>query len=377
MIEPDYEPRLSDHGGDMSKRWFIDYRIWDTDKQDFIRKQYTGMNKYRTLRERRRVSKEKLAEIKKLISAGYTAGKTPVANIGLDIRRASVADAVKHVRDVKQLRRGKEEFSRLLKRLGEYPELGGMPVRFVQPVHVAAFAEFLNRRNIGPKTFNNYRDTLSSVFVYLTKMELVPRNPCRAVDRRRVAPSPMHRPYSEAQRAAIRAELERRGNKQMLLFIAFIYYCFIRSGGELRLLRVGDIHAKTILVPAGRAKNDKSEHVAIPPQLEKLIQQHGLRDYPADHFVFTHAGTPGTENVGPNWFPLKHRALLLDIGITDKAYTMYGYKHTGAINLYLATQNIDLVRRHCRHAHAGITAKYLRTLGVLTDSAELEAMPTF
>ncbi|WP_262890455.1 hypothetical protein [Rhodocytophaga rosea] len=33
----------------MSKRWCIDFKIWDTDKQAFVRKQYTGMDKFNTI----------------------------------------------------------------------------------------------------------------------------------------------------------------------------------------------------------------------------------------------------------------------------------------------------------------------------------------
>lgn len=378
MIEPEYEPRLFDGGGDLSKRWYIDYRIWDADKGAFVRKQYSGMNKYRTLAERRRESKKALAEIKELIAAGFTAGTGPVALAGLDMRTATVADALVFVRDQKKLRRGLEDYNRLLKRLHEYPAFGNLPLRLVRPVHAAGFIDHLQKsREMGPKTFNNYRDTLSTVFSRLVKLDLLPKNPCLAIERQRVAPSPMHLPYSEAQRQAIRAELIRRGDRQMLLFISFVYYCFIRSGGELRLLRVRDLHKDTVLVPAAHAKNDKAEHVAIPLQLEALIAEHKLRSYPPDYYVFTHAGTPGPQHVGANYFPLRHRRVLRAAGILDEAHTIYGYKHTGAINLYLASCDIELVRRHCRHAHAGITAKYLRALGVLNDGEALAVMPSF
>ncbi|SNR30273.1 hypothetical protein SAMN06269173_101253 [Hymenobacter mucosus] len=39
MYESEYEPRLFDADGDLTKRWHIDYRIWNTDKQAFVRKQ--------------------------------------------------------------------------------------------------------------------------------------------------------------------------------------------------------------------------------------------------------------------------------------------------------------------------------------------------
>lgn len=57
--DPSMEPRLFD-GGDITKRWYIDYRIWDTGKGQFVRKQYTGMNKYPTKTQRMKVAKQKL-----------------------------------------------------------------------------------------------------------------------------------------------------------------------------------------------------------------------------------------------------------------------------------------------------------------------------
>lgn len=72
------EPRS--FGGDITKRWYIDYRTWDTDKGQFVRKQYTGMNKYPTKTQRMKVAKQKLQEIRDLLAQGYTAGKSTVVD---------------------------------------------------------------------------------------------------------------------------------------------------------------------------------------------------------------------------------------------------------------------------------------------------------
>jgi len=69
--------------------------------------------------------------------------------------------------------------------------------------------------------------------------------------------------------------------------------------------------------------------------------------------------------------------VLAAVSLNDGEHTVYGYKHTRAINLYLATQDIELVRRHCRHAHAGITATYLRKLGMFDDDEQLSKTPDF
>lgn len=382
MLTPDRKPRLYDADGDMTKRWYIDFEIWDTDKGRLIRKQYTAMNKCRTLPDRRRASKKALAEITALVAAGYTAGDSPVASIGLDPNTATMLEAVALVEQHKRGRadgeRRAEDYGRLRRRLAEYPALGALPLRLVGPQQVLAFLTQQERtRDFGPTSWNSYRNTLSSVFNYLVKLEAITRNPVRGVETRKKVASDKHQPYTEAQRQRISGALLASGDVQLLLFISVVYYCFIRSGGELRLLRIGDIKAETIRVPGGTAKNSKAEHVAIPRQLETLITQHGLREYPADWYVFTQHEKPGPAPVGKNWFARRHRALLESLGLTSRNLTVYGYKHTGAINLYLATKDIELVRRHCRHAHAGITATYLRAIGALHDGAAVDAMPDF
>ena len=51
--------------------------------------------------------------------------------------------------------------------------------------------------------------------------------------------SPIHVPYTEQERQLITAEIQARGDEQKLLIPAGLYFGFIRSGSELRLLRDG------------------------------------------------------------------------------------------------------------------------------------------
>jgi len=54
-----------------------------------------------------------------------------------------------------------------------------------------------------------------------------------------VEASPIHVPYTEQERQLITAEIQARGDEQKLLIPAGLYFGFIRSGSELRLLRDG------------------------------------------------------------------------------------------------------------------------------------------
>ena len=381
MYDPDYKPRLYDADGDVTKRWYIDFRIWDTDKGCFVRKQYTGMNKYRTLSERRRVAKQKLDEIKALVAAGYTSGKSAAATMGLDPHRATVLDAVRLVASVKEgAGRSGEQYDYLLNRLQEepYQSFAALPLRLLKAGHVLDFLERMRKaRKYGPQTHNNYRSTLAAVFSYLVQIEVLPRNPISRMGTVTVPQSDQHQPYTPAQRAIIQAEIERRGDHQLALFTAFIYYCFIRSGEELRRLQVKDILADTVRVAGGRAKNRKAEHVAIPRQLRALLAPLNLAAYPPNYYVFGENQQPGPAPVGTCLLRRHFNRVLRAVGLYGHGYTLYGLKHTGAISLYLATKDIELVRQHCRHSHAGITGIYLRKLGALHEGGRLDAMPDF
>lgn len=75
--EPKHLPRLNDYAGDLTKRWYIEYYIWDTDQEAFAKKRYWGMNKYTSVSARRQVSRQKMEEIRKVIEEGFTIGKKP------------------------------------------------------------------------------------------------------------------------------------------------------------------------------------------------------------------------------------------------------------------------------------------------------------
>jgi len=74
---PNYEPRLFHGNWSMKKRWYVDFRVWDTDKQKFVRKQCTSMNKYTTLAERKKDALKSLKEIQDLIKSGVVTGEQP------------------------------------------------------------------------------------------------------------------------------------------------------------------------------------------------------------------------------------------------------------------------------------------------------------
>jgi integrase len=230
-------------------------------------------------------------------------------------------------------------------------------------------------RKIENKTFNKLRGYFSTVFnFYIKHQELSIKNPVHKVEHLRNEESDMHMPFTNGQMQLIKAAMIEKGDYQLLLFVSFIYYTFTRPGEEVRLLRVGDVLEKTIFIPSKRSKNNQGEHIAIPPGLERMIKEHRIREYPKEYFVFSHLGTPGPEQVSKDFFYQRHRKILQGLGLTG--YTLYGYKHTGAINLYESTKDILTVQRHCRHYSSSQTDAYLRKYGVIVNM-KVVSMPDF
>jgi integrase len=161
---------------------------------------------------------------------------------------------------------------------------------------------------------------------------------------------------------------------QLWLFICFIYFIFIRPGEELRRLRVRDIRQKTIVVMGEAAKNSQTEHIMIPAALEAIIVENNLRDLPEDYYIFSKNRRPGTHLLGKNNFYKRHLIFLKSMKF-DQPHDLYGYKHTGVISLFLATQNIELIRKQCRHADIATTEKYLRDLGLFINYDEINKFP--
>ena len=62
---------------------------------------------------------------------------------------------------------------------------------------------------------------------------------------------------------------------------------------------------------------------------------------------------------------------------SDKSYDVYGYKHSGAINMYLSGIEIVNIQRQCRHKTLDQTMIYLRELDCFRKRDHLDKVREF
>ena len=223
------------------------------------------------------------------------------------------------------------------------------------------FFNFLLNKGLSERTIYKYKPVLFRFFEYLNKEKLVYDNPVfgivargKVIDQ---APKPILKDDLELLKVAIQAQ-----DPQLWLACQFQYYCFIRPGTELRLLKIQDInlHARTITIISEKAKNRVTEMVQIPTQfLNDLISKYRLQDVNKDFYVFGQHGYPGPREMGRNTFRERFNKIRDQLGLS-KDYKFYSWKHTGAT----AAVDAGIPARHLmnqlRHKSFESTDHYFR-----------------
>ena len=98
---------------------------------------------------------------------------------------------------------------------------------------------------------------------------------------------------------------------------------------------------------------------------------------PADWYVFGNQGTgkpgnysvpePGPKPVGVNYFSEYYREVLEELTFAHE-HTLYAWKHTRNVHLWIQDKDLLRLMRHNRHTDPKVTMRYLRSLGLLIDT---------
>lgn len=170
------------------------------------------------------------------------------------------------------------------------------------------------------------------------------------------------KPFTDAHCKAILSH----SNNQLRIAIWLLFYCFIRPG-EVRYLRIDDIDfdRQLIEIRGEISKNKKTQKVAIPNAIFEPLQ------------AFTNGRSgllllhPKTKKMLPkDWLYRQHQKILQKLDINGR-YSLYSWKHTGAIKAVQAGINLKDLQNQLRHHSLDMVNEYLKDLGVM-DSSDLK-----
>jgi integrase len=242
-------------------------------------------------------------------------------------------------------------------------------------------------RCIGGKTYNYRRGQLHAIMVVLLRMDskfLDGKNPIKEI-RTLKTKTTKHAAFTDDQLKTLITAI-RKKEPHIAMLVQFMFYTLARPN-ELRFLKVGDIdlNRKRIRFGADNAKTSIENFVGISERFCEIISESGILNYPPHFYVFNntpyhipgqkikHDHRPGLIQAGPGYFYKRIVRYIISTGLRDinANFTPYAIKHTGAISLFLATKDVSLVQRQCRHENMETTLKYLRDLGLFTNFDQL------
>ena len=379
---------------DLTKQWSVDYSIWSEREQTLKRKRVILVGA--TVTARLSDGKAVIAELKKKLKAGACVDPLQKVPARVDtpdkvLPTTSLKKAIEIYLDFKKRTTGHNSWRTyrsslrvLLQYLSDTP---GLKKVSLATFHHGDALDFLDQTItkylMSNRGRNNTKDNAKMLYghwckrINATAGRVLLVNPFDDIADLSVT-SGKHTAFTDAQRLDFRKCATEQQEGQLLLFVQFMYYTFMRPRQELRLLRVRDLREGTIFVDKTNSKNNDDGYVEIPPPLVSLINEYKLREYAPHCYLFGREGVPGPDPVGPDYFYHHHRRILEKMGVPgDAGYDMYSWKHTGVIALWSATQNIKLIQQQCRHSTAAQTETYLRDLGIIVRHTQIQDFPEF
>lgn len=331
--------KLYEAKGDLTKKWFIYYKAG----KKRIRK-YGDINKFHTVQARRREAKKLIKQLKSQL------------NRSVSVLEEKFWKYI-HENELQWSFKTHQQYKTMTEIFLDH--LGGRDLS--QPI-VDNFLLNL-KRSKHPSTYNRYLGFLRRVFTLNGYDHLL-----EDYKNLKSIASP-DRYYQEYQKKQLIEHISKV-DEDLLLFIQFIYYCFIRPN-ELRHLRVQDIYfaerqirvPQTVRMGEGSSrvsKNKKTEFIIIPDVFYPTILH--LQKRQAKQFIFP-SPLDGSKPIGRSSMYRKHKKILDHLGYGE-GYTLYSWKHTGAVAAAKAGISVKELQLQLRHHSLDETDKYLRQMGV-------------
>lgn len=316
---------------DLSQRWYVSFK-WE----GRWRKRYGNINTLSTYEERLAAAHELIEQLKEELPRQVTQEEKA---------------ARQYIRDNTYRWRKKtlQQYHTVCNSFFQF--LGG---RVVDAPAVAEYLDFI-RQSKHPTTYNRYLTMLRPLLKAGNCSYLL--NGYTAV-RTEKTPARYFQPH-QAKRLMDHF-LEK--DPELAMFVQFIYFCFIRPG-ELRHLKAGDIliEEEEIRVPGNISKNRKVQYVALPKAFINSLTF--IYDLSPGDYLFP-SPNDRSKPIGERTMYRRHQ-LILDKLNFGTGYTLYSWKHTGAVAL-AKTGKVSMkeLQLQLRHHSLDETDKYLRQMGV-------------
>lgn len=329
---------LHDYGGNLKKRWFIDY--------------YSGNVRFREWIPSKPLETrhERALELLQKIEDGLHVG-----------RQADIYKRLDNIIENLDLRkRSKDTYRTSARLLAQHFQ--GRKLSTITEKEANDFVNALKSKYSDTTTKNN----ISHLKAVLKHTE------CKAFanlhSTYNILESEFNYPFGDYEREILETHLKEK-YPTLFIFTRFIFYGYIRPA-ELRKIKVSDIdlNTRTIRISGSIAKTKRTAAVPIIKPLLDLIISEGLTRHSGGKYLFGKGLVPSFDMSPANEATKMHNKACKEIGIyIERKTVLYSWKHTGNIQAFLAGMDIRVIQMINRHKSIQTTEIYLRKLGLFLD----------
>lgn len=376
--------KLVDHGGDMSKRWYVEFYVWSRAKKKLIRRRwYQKFDQFTTYKERRAYGLEMVKDLNRVLP--YSFAESPAEKLERNQtaqEQKKIKPSVKHVSMISQLnsvldnlydpaKKTAKDYKSALKEFSTWLPtycFEGIDFKNFRRSDAQAFVDYLfHTTKKSGKTVENIIARMKVMTNKLVERSVIEVNPFLKLSMPKVVQTDKNTCFSNDQIVMIKKHCKKH-DPFMWLVCQFIYYTYMRPVeiGRLKIKHL-DFAQSKIHVSGDISKNAKSQTIEMPEPLKKELLKY-VKNAPADYFVFTADQKPGKSEIADSYFGKHFMQIRRDLKI-DERHTLYSWKHTGVVAAYKNGVDIKAIQLQCRHHSIEQTDTYLKSLGFMKNDA--------
>lgn len=237
------------------------------------------------------------------------------------------------------------------------------------------FTYLIESRKLSKRSVQKYQQIMRMIFDYFVQNKLCRINPVHDLPQTTRRNDSAPRPIIRADIDIFKTEIMK--DAELWLAVQVEYYCALRPGSEIRLMKIKDIDLikGTIRVDSRRAKTRTERIVTMPYQLLLQFRELNLQTMNKEYYIFGKGGIPGPEPIGKNL--LRNRFVKVRKRLKMPfEYKFYSWKHTGAVEADDAGISFKEISMHLGHTSLQTTDVYFKNKKPATSKAIREKFPT-
>lgn len=379
---------MNDHGGDLTRRWYVyyQYRNPNTGKLDDF-KVYKGVNRVKTVTERRKKLKQLKVAMERLLDDGFSPFEKYKKGGAVTSREETdILAAIDHVVEVKKAYLKSSSFKTFEARIKIFKAYlkdqgkGTITAREISRSDITDFLSWVQRtRKIGNFSRNNYLADIKGLFTKLVEEEYTGRNPTLKIADLPANPK-KNRAFSSQQIEVVKSwMLEYDPN--LYKFIRWVTYAFLRPVEVCRIqVKHIDLENALLYIPT-KTKSEKVRRI-IPRLLDDL-KEINIGQYQPEDYLFTKHGHPGPwlshrdkkpvqDMERRTWFGNRFKLLKKDIGLGPE-YGIYSFRHSAVGDIYKSITSAGYTSYHAKMIMMPITGHdTLQALDQYLREAQIE-----